>query len=224
MTPLLEAITDRQTATLEKDAEDTILRELRIQGIRLERMGLNKALERNESEWAKDADDMASALYLLLRRPWHLSFRMFTASRGIVVRLRDKDRLFNEWAGDHSDRGGQSIVDTNREIVNRLARRMASGEQIARNLIERLWSDERAKSIAITETTRGITAGETSGAEMYRRETGKLLLPYWLTERDERVCPVCGPLDNEPSTVWRHRFNGPPAHPRCRCRLEWREV
>lgn len=224
MTLLLEAITDRQTATLESEAAQKIYAELERQRKRLDKLGVEEAAKRPDKEWGSDKDEMAAALYLLLRRPWDLSFGMLTASHGVITRPRDRDRIYNEWAGDYSERVGGGIVDTNREVVNRLAARMTAGQPVTADAIKRLSSIDRAVTIGITETTSGITAGEIGGAEMYRRETGRLLLPYWLTERDERVCPVCGPLDNEPSTVWRHRFNGPPAHPRCRCRLEWREV
>jgi HK97 family phage portal protein len=42
----------------------------------------------------------------------------------------------------------------------------------------------------------------------------------WLTERDERVCPVCAELDGMPPDLWREQYPlGPPAHPWCRCSL-----
>ena len=36
----------------------------------------------------------------------------------------------------------------------------------------------------------------------------------WVTRRDEKVCPVCGPRDGR---RYSGASNGPPAHPRCRC-------
>ena len=222
---LLETITDRQTQRLEEAATHAVSAVLHRQRRRLEDMGIEEAAKRPESEWGTDKDEMAAALYLLLRRPWDDSFELFTASRGIVTRPQDRDRLYGDWAGGYSERIGGGIVNTNRDVVIRLAAKVAAGETLPANPLRVLSTTDRAIGIGITETTSGITAGETSGAEMYRRETGRLLLPYWLTENDERVCKICGPLDNQPSTFWRHRFAwGPPAHPRCRCRLEWRDV
>lgn len=44
----------------------------------------------------------------------------------------------------------------------------------------------------------------------------------WSTRQDERVCPICGPLDGQPMKVWRRYFpDGPPAHDNCRCSCEW---
>ena len=57
---------------------------------------------------------------------------------------------------------------------------------------------------------------------------------YWMSERDDRVCPICEALDGKivtddelffstvPRKVGRRMsrtLNGPPAHPRCRCRV-----
>lgn len=45
---------------------------------------------------------------------------------------------------------------------------------------------------------------------------------HWNTERDSLVCPVCRPLHGKPQGEWGVFANGPPAHPRCRCWLNWR--
>jgi SPP1 gp7 family putative phage head morphogenesis protein len=46
-------------------------------------------------------------------------------------------------------------------------------------------------------------------------------LPYyrWLTKNDEKVCPICGPRQNEiyPVDIMEEIF---PAHPNCRCSFE----
>jgi SPP1 gp7 family putative phage head morphogenesis protein len=81
----------------------------------------------------------------------------------------------------------------------------------------------RAETIARTETIRASMAGE---HEAWRQAAEQGLLDtartrrIWITAHDERVCPVCQPLNGvqvrlgEPFTGG---IDAPPAHPRCRC-------
>lgn len=44
----------------------------------------------------------------------------------------------------------------------------------------------------------------------------------WNTSEDDKVCPICRPLNQKPSEEWAEEFpEGPPAHPNCRCWLEY---
>ncbi|MFQ5610067.1 MAG: phage minor head protein, partial [Woeseiaceae bacterium] len=82
-------------------------------------------------------------------------------------------------------------------------------------------SDERAGGAAVTETTRAISSGQRLGGDDYAARYPEVVLTErWLTERDERVCPICAPLHGKKSDVWAAQFpSGPPAHPNCRCEL-----
>jgi hypothetical protein len=80
----------------------------------------------------------------------------------------------------------------------------------------------RAEMIGITETTRAATVGEDIGRQVIREWTGKILTSTWYTELDERVCDICGPLHGTgPEVYGEVSTDGPPAHPRCRCWLEY---
>lgn len=78
-------------------------------------------------------------------------------------------------------------------------------------LLAPLFSDARAESIAITETTRAFSAGNA----LLWSIVGVISSYRWNTQRDERVCPYCAPLDGRifpmSSSV------RPPRHPNCRC-------
>lgn len=77
--------------------------------------------------------------------------------------------------------------------------------------LEALFSRERASGIAITEITT-ITAK----VQWYIYQTlDKLVL--WKTSNDDRVCTICEPLDETPIE---DELDLPPAHVRCRCRIE----
>ena len=42
----------------------------------------------------------------------------------------------------------------------------------------------------------------------------------WIVTADDRLCPICEPLDGETADLdglFAGEFEGPPAHPNCRC-------
>ena len=81
------------------------------------------------------------------------------------------------------------------------------------------FSPYRATLTAVTEVTRAKAAA-TNGAYDILTEYGRDVVRRWATRIDERVCPVCGPLDNKKEPTYVKQFgDGPPAHPNCRCRI-----
>jgi SPP1 gp7 family putative phage head morphogenesis protein len=68
----------------------------------------------------------------------------------------------------------------------------------------------RMETIARTETLRA----HNQGRRKFYRLVGVESLE-WLTAADERVCPVCGPLDGK--VFLEKEFPAQPAHPNCRC-------
>lgn len=115
-----------------------------------------------------------------------------------------------------------------------------------------VFSDARAKRLATTETTRAAVEGEGPVAKLFNRGAKTPVLPVWRTSEDGLTCPICFPLnDSLPSSDWAARVglttaewqgyadasgvlvaawdltvapDGPPAHPNCRCQLEWTEA
>lgn len=87
--------------------------------------------------------------------------------------------------------------------------------------IEVAYGRERAKSLAVTEITRARVAGERAVLDELESR-GATITAIWRTEQDAKVCPICRPLDGEDQFRWELDFpDGPPAHPRCRCTLEY---
>lgn len=86
------------------------------------------------------------------------------------------------------------------------------------------FSEARAQSVAITETTEAVSQGEHYGAAELAA-LAILLIPVWVTEEDDLVCPICNPLNRERQNVWQGLFpTGPPGHVNCRCHLQWVRV
>ncbi len=77
-----------------------------------------------------------------------------------------------------------------------------------------VFNSARAELIAQTEITRAYAEANRTAW----RESGVIEGMEWRTSNDELVCPVCGPLNGQQTTI-DGDFDGlmPPAHPRCRC-------
>jgi len=85
-------------------------------------------------------------------------------------------------------------------------------EQLTAQILELIGSPIRAEMIAVTEVTRAASEGEQAVARELARQ-GIIMTPFWNTNRDELVCPICEPRNNQEITDGMF----PPAHPRCRC-------
>lgn len=131
------------------------------------------------------------------------------------------------WARPRAEAVGQAWVDTGREMLLRTA--AEQDEQLAtpegRPLPKTTWlarlqqsfGPERAETLAIT----GTTEAQSAGGDAAMSAAGLIALgDLWITEKDERVCPVCLPLHNTQRATWQlFQPDGPPAHPRCRCHI-----
>lgn len=129
-----------------------------------------------------------------------------------------------KWARTYSNELIRGIDETTRKRVSGLVGDyIANGETLAQ-LQRRLrdsnspFSASRARSIAVTETTRAFAAGNIAAW----RTSGLVEGKRWNTANDEivRGCPICAPLDGEQVALdaqFGGRYDHPPAHPRCRC-------
>jgi hypothetical protein len=110
-------------------------------------------------------------------------------------------------------------MNTTPRIQRLVADWIANSEPIG-NLIDRvmggyLYSEERARTISVTEITRAFARGNIEAWNASGVVEGK----QWQTNRDELVCLICAPLRDKTAPL-NGSFDGidsPPAHPRCRC-------
>ena len=135
---------------------------------------------------------------------------------------------FNEIAADWGRAYSYNLVSgmqgTTRSALEKLLQKNVPGyfeegltsKELARRL-EPQFGVVRSEMIAVTETTRAAVEGERAYVQELVKETGKEMIPIWLTANDDRVCVICGPKNEKPITDGQF----PPAHPRCRCGVAW---
>lgn len=132
----------------------------------------------------------------------------------------DIDAISDRWARRYGRQLSREVAASIQDEL-RAARGLEPGDRA--DALARTFGRDRAKTIGVTETTTGISAGERSVVKEIERQTGKAILAYWETEGDGKVCQVCKGLGGKSESVWSRKFPmGPPAHPSCRCYLTWR--
>lgn len=135
-----------------------------------------------------------------------------------IVEARAKN-----WAARNAFQLASGMTTSTQRRLAEAARHTNAAEQIARE-IDRSFGRYRSKRVAITETTRAITVGEEMAADRVESELGWVLERIWQTERDERVCPICGPLQGKPESYYGPRVGSTPAHYNCRCWITWKRI
>jgi len=160
-----------------------------------------------------DWDAMAAALAAAMAGPLASAFADAAARMPGPV----SPDAASQWAAGYSQALAAEIVGHSRDAIENENDGAALAAAIAV-----VFGAVRALTIAITETTRAITAAEQWAVSL---GAGGEMEPWWVTEKDARVCEVCAPLDETPQSAWVDVAPlGPPAHPRCRCYLDWREA
>lgn len=83
------------------------------------------------------------------------------------------------------------------------------------------FSLDRSTLVATTEVTRAYAKGNiAAGKQMQAEFPGVLVVKKWHTNRDDRVCDICAPLDNTELSLdemFGGNYDDPPGHPGCRC-------
>lgn len=157
------------------------------------------------------ADAMISGFQAQVNRkvPAQLAARRVIQAYGVPK--RGMNTLVSIWESDEAKRLTDMPLPSNKEMR-------------ARYIIE-TQNALRARQVGETEAWSAYTQGKQL-VWAYQQKHGvipKDARRMWITANDERVCPVCGPL-NERTAPIREKFqtgNGklwsPPAHVNCRC-------
>ena len=144
---------------------------------------------------------------------------------------------FNKDAVEYLNKWGLSFLSdvnqyTQERTISIIDRWIQTGEHMSvlEAKLAPLFGAERARRIAVTEVTRMYAEGNL----IAWKSTGYVTEKIWRTARDERVCPICGPLEGKSVAIdagWSADNAGnivadyggllnPPAHVNCRCYLQ----
>ncbi len=131
------------------------------------------------------------------------------------------------WARRYAALLAGNINTTTWEALKDELAEWAMSQETYDQLVQRfeavLGDAKRADLIASTEATRAYAQGNRIMWQKVQDEYGVEIQRQWLTAADELVCPICGALAgtladlDEPFEANGAEYDGPPAHPRCRC-------
>lgn len=155
----------------------------------------------------------------------------FSNSGGDAIPIQPSEiaTAATQWAKEYGYTLIQGLISTTEKIVqSAIAYSMGNeGATLGRvmEMLEPAFGKQRAMAIAVTETTRANAQAMRGLQEHYAQSYQVLMTRVWQTNRDELVCPICGPLHNKPEKYWVDKFpDGPPAHPYCRCSVVLRRA
>lgn len=125
------------------------------------------------------------------------------------------------WAREYTYELVTGLVDTTRDLLqDTISAFVETPDMTHKDLADLLrpaFGSPRAEMISVTETTRAYSAA-TNTYQQQLAEEGLAMTRVWKTAADDRVCPICAPLDEMPEPDWPESLaSGPPAHVRCRC-------
>lgn len=157
-------------------------------------------------------------LWPVLRRLWAEAWRAYDETAG---------GYFESWTASHGRDILEKIVNSRMGKVGQLiGSALQAGEDaewVIRQLRDVLDVDNRVQMIAVTE------AGNAANDAAMRSFTDQqVAYKIWVTRHDGLVCAKCrqaeaeGPVSLQ--SLFSNGFNGPPAHPNCRCVLLPAEV
>ena len=154
------------------------------------------------------------------------------ASVGIGFDPTAFDVKISDWIQSYSFDLIKGINDTTRGIVqDALTKFNQTAGMTNKDLFDLLtpaFGDARAQMIAITEVTRAYSESN-SMYQDYMTELGVESMREWHTSKDEKVCPICSPMDMQQAKQdekfkddFGNEYDNPPAHVNCRCSGEIR--
>lgn len=140
------------------------------------------------------------------------------------VRLTVDWALINQravdWAARHATDMMHAVESTTRNAIIDYVQKYYQNDWTLEELIDRIsriYAPERARTVAITETTNAAVQSQRETANMIRDEYGIVMRETWVVSEYDRVCELCEPKDGKPCS----EVGYPPEHINCACYVEY---
>jgi len=176
--------------------------------------------------WASEQGKMIADIRPQLERMAHESIVTTAAT---VPILWDEAVIAGEvvdWAQRYTYDLVTGLNDNTQRLLQRVIPRFAETPGMTvgdlRDELTPAFGEARARTIATTEVTRAFAEGQRL-VQQQLAQNGVNMERVWHTSADDRVCPICEPLNGKPEKEWAG-IDGPPAHPNCRCWTTLRNV
>jgi len=169
--------------------------------------------------WSTYEADLRKEIAAPLRGYIEQSFTNYSDYVNFIDKAGAVDDINTAMTRSINEMAGKITANTR----SKLAELIASGipeDEIISNIALR-FSSGHAEQVAITELTRAEAQfSEALSSRLAEQNVNSQI--RWLTAEDEKVCPVCAPLDHKlkQDGGWMYKdtlIPGPPAHPNCRC-------
>jgi len=177
----------------------------------------------DEYFWQQENDELVTQLTKLLTESSQNGIALFGQLEKIGLDYSLSNQQAAEWASKYAFDLVKGINDSTRDTVSQAIQRFVNiPGYTLKDVINSLpYSDERALKIAVTEVTRAYSQGNLLAAQQLREEYPNVrVTKRWFTNNDDRVCPLCGPLDGKSVTIdkeFEKGIDAPPRHINCRC-------
>ena len=128
-----------------------------------------------------------------------------------------------DWANSYTFNLVKGITDNTRKDIQVMINKLVVNPLMTSKDIDsglyKTFSAYRVAMIATTEVGRAKAAAINGYAELLT-EDDIPVVKRWNTSFDEKVCPICSPMDDKLDDEYKKQFEfGPPAHPNCRCKI-----
>jgi SPP1 gp7 family putative phage head morphogenesis protein len=178
--------------------------------------------------WQLIGNNYSKVLTPSLEKIFIQSVEQLTDSLGYAMDFAMVNQNAVNFASQYGFELVKGMTDTRQEHLQKAVADFYSERLDMNGLRQRIgtmYSPVRADMIAQTEVTRSASEGEKLVIEDLARNNVQMIAIFQ-TSNDERVCPVCSPLNGKVSSVAGANpdFNGyglPPLHVKCRCFVNW---
>ncbi len=146
----------------------------------------------------------------------------FRTAKRLPSRTARRNEEARKWARRHAAELIDDVTETTRKGIRRIVARLGNLNDAIGDIEALVLDADRAETIARTESMRAVHEGQ---RQLWRQGVEEGLLDAdvkraWITTPDDRLCPICEPLDGETAALDEDYVDGiaaPPAHPNCRC-------